>query len=292
MHVNDIAVTANGGLRTINRPRTISRWRTALARRSESLARPAEFLLRFSILVREAFPVGLLREHEIEHVVREAYREFPDFYDPDEYHLRYEDKLLPVLEKQARGKRLLDLYCGHGREAAIFAGAGFDVFGVDEDAQSVEKARAYLARSELQAEFIAANVNQWQPARTDWDVIYSSLWMYSCMPGRAARLHWLKRVSHWLQPQGVLVISVTPRISERAARVRKIIARVVSFASLNGRRIELGDRFHTRLFWHDFANSDVESELAQAGLRTIDTLEIGGSTPCTFFLAKSDASGT
>lgn len=285
-------MTSNEGLGTKDLPRSVSSWRTAFARRSQSLTKPAEFFLRLSALVREAFPVGLLREHEIEHVVREAYRDFPDFYDPDDYRYRYEAELIPLLEQATSGKRLLDLYCGQGREAAIFADAGFDVFGIDEDTHSVEKARAYLARLELQAEFEAGNVDQWQPEGSDWDVIYSSLWMYSCIPGRAARLQWLQRVPGWLSPQGVLVISVTPRPSQRAAQIRNFVARAVAFVSFNRRKIELGDRFDTHLFWHDFLASEVESELAQAGLRNVGTLEVGGPPACTFFLVERDAGAT
>ena len=52
----------------------------------------------------------------------------------------------------------------------------------------------------------------------------------------------------------------------------------------NRRRPELGDRFHTRLFWHDFVNAEVEAELAQAGLSVREVHEIGGFTACTFFI--------
>ncbi|MEH6824417.1 MAG: class I SAM-dependent methyltransferase [Motiliproteus sp.] len=267
-------------------PQAVSSWRTTLARRSENLIRPAEHFLRFSELVREAFPIGLLRAAEIEQVVREAYRSHPDFYAPDDYHFRYEEQLLPLLKRHANGLSLLDLYCGHGREAAIFARAGFGVVGIDEDARSVEKAQGYLARSELDAEFATANVDHWQPAKVDWSIIYSSLWMYSCIPGRPARLHWLQRVSDWLQPQGIIVLSVTPRLFHRAARIRHFVARCVALLSLNQRSTELGDRFHSHLFWHDFTNDEVEEELSLAGLKLLDRLEIEGYAPCTFFIAK------
>ena len=68
------------------------------------------------------------------------------------------------------------------------------------------------------------------------------------------------------------------------ARLRHRIARAIAFVSCNARSPELGDRFHIRLFWHDFVESEVVSELAGAGLRCIEKLEIQGSTPCTFFL--------
>ncbi len=291
--MNDFLSTTNRAPHNQDKQLSVSDWRTALARRSEGLTWPAEIFLRFSILLREAFPVGLLRESEIEHVVREAYREVPDFYDPDQYHLHYESQLLPLIEKHATGQHLLDLFCGHGREAAIFAGAGFNVLGVDEDPRSVEKARTYLARSELQAEFTAANVNHWRPAVLNWNVIYSSLWMYSCIPGRATRLRWLQNVSDWLHPSGIIIISTTPRRSQRAARIRDFLARCVALVSRNSRSVEIGDRFHTKLFWHDFTNDEVETELSLAGLHLLDTLEIAGSTPCTFFIARrSGGEGT
>ena len=286
--MNDLLSTTSGGSYEQDK-QEVSAWRKALARSSERVTWPAELFLRFSILLREALPVGLLSESEIEHVVREAYREVPDFYDPDRYQLRYESQLLPLLSRHGAGRQLLDLFCGHGREAAIFAGAGFDVLGVDEDPRSVERARAYLARCELKAEFAAADVNHWRPARADWYVIYSSLWMYSCIPGRAARLRWLEHVSGWLDPDGILVISVTKRRSQRAARIRDFLARCVALVSLNSRPLEIGDRFHTKLFWHDFTNDEVEEELSLAGLHLLDTLEIADAPPCTFFVARRAA---
>ena len=223
----------------------VSGWRTALARHSELLTRPAEMLMRLSVLVREAVPVGLLRRHEILHAVRQAYRGAPDFYDPDVYRLRFEADLLPLLERHAGGRRLLDLYCGQGREAAIFSEAGYEVLGVDEDASSVAKARAHLARRGYGAEFVAADVDRWQPSDGAFDVVYSSLWMYSCIPDRAARVAWLERVAGWMGEGGVMVISVTPRRSPRSARARHLVARSLSMLTGNRRRPELGLRIFT-----------------------------------------------
>lgn len=289
--LDDMQSKTDEGRCTKPQTRAVSNWRADLARRSEHLAWPAEALLRLSVLVRQAVPIGLLRSHEIEHMVRAAYSEYPDFYDPDQYHLRYESELLPLLARHTKGKRLLDLYCGHGREAGIFAEAGFQVLGIDADAGSVERARVYLERSRLDAEFDAADINNWHPARFDWNVIYSSLWMYTCIPDRTARTAWLKRVSQWLDRDGLLIISVMPRPSQRAAKFRHLVARSIALLSLNERRPELGDRFHTRLFWHDFSSDEVVDELAEGGLKVLETLEIGGSTPCNFFVAAKDADG-
>lgn len=96
----------------------------------------------------------------------------------------------------------------------FFADAGYRVFGVDEDARSVEKARAYIHDRQASADFDTADVNHWHPPRTDWNVIYSSLWMYSCTPDRQGRKEWLQQISGWLARDGLLVISVFPRRRE------------------------------------------------------------------------------
>ncbi len=257
-------------------------WRQALARRADLLARPAELALRLSTLAGEALPVGVLDSDGIRRAVWQAYREAPDFYDPDTYPIRYESRLLPLLERHSQGKRLLDLYCGHGREAAIFARAGYRVLGVDGQRQSVESARAYATREGFEAEFVAGDIDVWEPAAR-WDVVYTSLWMYSTIPDRLARVRWLRRIAGWTAPDGVLVVSVTPRAEgARGPAVRHALATAFSRITFNRRRPEIGDRFHTRLFWHDFTGEEAFEEFDAAGLSPAETLEIDGGTPCTF----------
>lgn len=268
---------------------TASRWRVTVVRHVGYLSSPFEWLVKLVRIVESAIPIGLLRRSEIDHVVRRAYEEVPDFYDPSKYPIRYEEQLLPILEGSAcesSGRRLLDLYCGHGREAEIFARAGFKVVAVDAQSAAVERAREYAARAGFDAEFTTADIDNWQPSDSDWDVVYTSLWMYSTIPDREARIAWLKRLSSWVASGGCLVVSYTPQATGPGAFLRHALAWLFRLLTLNERRPEFGDRFHTGLFWHDFTSEAFRAELEAAGVKILDSLEIGGGTPCNFYLLR------
>jgi len=265
----------------------VSGWRMAAARATRHLTRPAEMLLNLGVLLREALPIGLLHRHEIEQLVWESYRNEPDFYDARRPSLRFEDELLPLLERHARGRDLLDLYCGHGREAEIFARAGYHVTGVDAQPESVEAARGHARGQGFEARFVEGDIDVWEPPRRDWDVVYTSLWMYSTVPDRASRLTWLRRLGGWIAADGVMIVSVTPRTSSRGPALRHALARTVAAMTFNGRTPELGDRFRTELFWHDFTTEEVRAELAAAELELLDSHAVEGNTPCVFHVVRA-----
>lgn len=273
----------------------VAGWRLNVTRHIGMLSMPFGWLLSAVRLVESAIPIGLLRRGEIEHVVHSAYAAAPDFYDPSKYPIRYEEQIMPIVERTigaATERRLLDLYCGHGREAEIFARSGFDVLAVDVQPAVIKRARAYAAQADFHADFKTADIDTWTPPSTDWDVVYTSLWMYSTIPDRGPRIAWLKRLSGWVAPGGCLVISVTPGARGPKPSLRHAVAWLVRCLTLNSRRPEFGDRFHTGLFWHDFTSETLREELDTAGMEILDMLEIGGGTPCNFYLLRARTSGS
>ncbi|MBT8086844.1 MAG: class I SAM-dependent methyltransferase [Gammaproteobacteria bacterium] len=271
---------------------TIAAWRLRITRNVGVLSIPFGWLLKVVRLVESAIPVGLLRRGEIEHVVHSAYAAAPDFYNPGKYPIRYEEQLVPVIERAIgapQGQRLLDLYCGHGREAEIFARTGFDVLAVDVQPAVIDRARAYAAEAGFSASFRTADIDTWTPPDTNWDIVYTSLWMYSTIPDRGSRIAWLKRLANWVAPGGCLVVSVTPGSKRPGPLLRHSAAWFVRLLTLNSRRPEFGDRFHTGLFWHDFTPESLDEELEAAGMEVLDTLEVGGATPCNFYLLRARA---
>ena len=157
---------------------------------------------------------------------------------------------------------------------------------MDAHGEIVHRAREYAATVPFDACFVIADIDSWEPDDTHWDVIYTSLWMYSTLPDSTSRVAWLKRLASWLQPDGILVISTTPRADPIRALRRHRIAQSIARLSFNTRTPEIGDRFHTGLFWHDLVDDDVVKETLHAGLERIDELPIGGSTPCHFHLLR------
>ena len=51
--------------------------------------------------------------------------------------------LIPIL-KEENGGRVLDLGCGIGRHVILFAGAGFETYGIDSAASAIEHCRSWL----------------------------------------------------------------------------------------------------------------------------------------------------
>lgn len=260
-------------------------FRARLGRGSNRLAKPFQKLLNAAELLQESIPIGIMRTSDIHAAVQRAYADAPDFYDPSAYGIDYEVDLVEPLKAITTGRKLLDLYCGQGREARIFAEAGFEVLGVDALASSIEGARRYASAQGFDASFVAADIDQWTPD-DKWDVVYTSLWMYSTIPDRAARLEWLNRLGTWMKPGGVLVMSTTPNNSPTAAARRYTIARTVAFFTLNSRAPERGDRFYRSLFWHDFTPDEIRAELEELDLDVVQEIRRAPPTPCDMFLLQ------
>lgn len=243
-----------------------------------------------------AIPVGLLRREEIDRMVQSTYRGNPDYYHPAHYTARHEERILPALKRHAPARdggraRLLDLYCGHGREAEIFARAGYNVTGVDALPEVIDRAREYAKAAGFDAEFIAADIDEWQPAVAAWDVVYTSLWMYSTVPGRAERIAWVARLMEWAAPDGVLVVSVKPRTSALGSTVRHLIARLTAGLTRNQRRPERGERFTSGLFWRDCTPEEVAAELRAAHADILDVVDVDHDMRCVLYVVRARRGG-
>lgn len=68
-----------------------------------------------------------------------------------------------------RGRRILDVACGHGRITRELARRGARVIGVDLSAALLEKAIAADGREPLDVEYIQADIGGWDPPREMFD---------------------------------------------------------------------------------------------------------------------------
>src|SRR5262249_7933241 len=101
--------------------------------------------------VLEACSLGLLREEDFRIATAEVYRRDYDVYTPERP--KVESMILPTIHQFTSGKRLLDVFCGSGREAGFFTQHGFAVTGVDSDEAMLAGARRYFEKNNLHAEF-------------------------------------------------------------------------------------------------------------------------------------------
>ncbi len=108
--------------------------------------------------------------------------------------------------------------CGSGWEVAELAGRGFEVTGLDYAPAAVERTRALLARSHLEARVVQADVLGWSP-ESPFDAVYEQTCLCALHPDRwvayAAQLH------SWLLPGGTLwaLFMQAPRPGSAEGRV-------------------------------------------------------------------------
>lgn len=250
-------------------------WRVRAYRAGLRLADGARSLAAACDGFCEAVSLGLLRPQDVDAVVAQAYASEPDFYDPDNFRPPYaaiEAEVADDLLHRVAGRRLLDAFCGQGREAATFAARGFEVTGIDRVPEVIERARERAAAANLDARFLVADFESWAPTES-YDVVFTSAWMYSTFQGRERRARFLERCRTLCAPQGVIVISYKLRTPQEARRyrLRHVVARAAAALTRGNRRVEPGDRLYYHLFWHHFDSMSVDEEIAAAELEVLRT---------------------
>ena len=66
------------------------------------------------------------------------------------------DRWLPLIERHAAARPILELGCGGGRDSAILAAAGHRVVGIDRSVKAIEKARQRVPAGTFQCQDLRA----------------------------------------------------------------------------------------------------------------------------------------
>ena len=98
--------------------------------------------------------------------------------------------------------RALDLACGEGQNAVWLAERGWKVVGVDFADVAIAKARARAARDGVAAEFTVADVLEYEPEASAFDLV---LLLYFHLPPDELRIV-LARAAAALVPGGTLLV--------------------------------------------------------------------------------------
>jgi 2-polyprenyl-3-methyl-5-hydroxy-6-metoxy-1,4-benzoquinol methylase len=98
--------------------------------------------------------------------------------------------------------RALDLACGEGQNAIWLASLGWDVTGVDYSEVAVEKARSRAERDGVEAEFVCADLLEYEPEAASYDLV---LLLYFHLPPAELRIV-LSRMQAALADGGTLVV--------------------------------------------------------------------------------------
>jgi 2-polyprenyl-3-methyl-5-hydroxy-6-metoxy-1,4-benzoquinol methylase len=224
----------------------------------------------------------------MEQMVVETYEQQPEFYNPRQYRLRHEERLLSELTSIASECSLLDAFCGQGREAELFAKNGYDVTAIDRVPWMIEKAEQYARDAGFTARFVTADFNNFETT-TPYSVVYTSLWMYSTVQRREQRVAFLNRCRALCESDGLIVISYIRATGkgQLAACLRFLVARVVAFVFRGNRQSEFGERIYMRLFWHHLSETTVLAEVRRAGLHTEKVIPGRDAEP-TFLVLRAD----
>lgn len=269
---------------------TVRRLLAGVASMVPRVPRPLRWLLSPVSIVCEGISVGILRAADVEQMVTQTYAGQPQFYDPRKYRLPHEQRLLPELLPLAEpGSRLLDAFCGQGREAELFSRNGYVVTGIDQLDWMIDAAREFARESNFDAEYITADFNSYRTEQP-FDVVYTSCWMYSTCQSAGRRMSFLRKCLELCSKDGVIVLSyVSENADSRAATwLRFICARTAALLTFGNRKTERGERIYSGLFWHHLPELVVEQELQAANLATIIVIPAEGTQP-TFRILQPGA---
>lgn len=165
-----------------------------------------------------------MQERSGEPSVRTPYDLFAAVYDqffaPDalDATLQVLDSLL--LTSLGRGAEILDLCCGTGRLTEVLVGRGYQVTGVDNSCEMLDRARARVP----QATFLQADIRQFQ-VQSKFDAVICA---YNSLPHITVGeelTRTFQSVRRCLRPEGIFVFDLYSR-SAYAERWRGSFARV------------------------------------------------------------------
>ncbi len=275
-------------------PRSSTRWRLRVARGIQRIVSAADrlpellvYCAKPALVVAEALVLGVLRPADVDQMVSDSYEQNQDFYDPRKYRLPHEERLVPELKQEKPSGQLLDAFCGQGREAQLFAREGYTVSAIDRIPWMIVRAEQFAVEADFDATFTVADFATHCPERR-FDVVYTSCWMYSTVQGREQRSRFLARCAELCADDGVIIVSyIADHESTVFTAARFLIARVIGLLSGGNRKTEYGERIYSGLFWHHLPTQTVDTELAQAQLKTVRIIDGCGTDPTFRVLRKA-----
>lgn len=166
-----------------------------------------------------------------------------------------------------REGKLLVLGGGGGREAIFFARQGWPVTALDISEGMLAEARSVTQARGLEIETVQGDLATFDPPAQSFDAVWTSMFLYSLVLGRARRIAMLQRIRGALTPGGWLVVSFhfdpNARVGAKVDRLRRLIARL----TFGNPGYQNGDiLFGTLEFRHTFASeADLRAEFAASG---------------------------
>ena len=166
------------------------------------------------------------------------------------------------------GGRLLDVGCGCGREAFVFARRGHEVVAIDVSPESLACAARAASSMGLAVRFERASLREVDRVAGTFDVIFLSSDVYASIPGSTNRRAAIEACRRKLAPGGVIALAAgarEPRLRSRLVDGSRVLLRAVG-----ARCAEPGDRWvpatglrpRVWVHRHAFTRAELEAELS------------------------------
>ncbi len=261
-----------------------------------SRIRVAELLLRIGEAIK-SLPVAVLRPRDMSEWARGRYDRNHESWRAEHgsgHELADEERELWTrvrsLVPSSDSPRIMVLGGGGGREAVVFGVEGWDVTVLDTSSQMLLEAQAAAAENNIEVKTVQGDLGDYTPEDGAYDVVWTSMYLYSVVMGRARRVAMLRRIGRGLALGGLLVVSFhyDPRAqaSRRNDRLRRFVARV----TFGNKSYQNGDLlFGTLEFRHAFAGEDeVRAEISEAGFSIVHMVVPEGRNRGAVILEKSE----
>ena len=208
--------------------------------------------------------LGVLRRADL-HAIDERFYDRNASYHRDAHNLR---GLFPweetALEAFGECRRVLVIGAGGGREVLALARRGHVVEGYECNAALVEYAAEFLPRQACHAPVRHLPRDEVPAPGEPFDGIVLGWSAYTLIPGRAHRIHLLRRLRALVRPGGPVLLSFFTRAGGGPRfRVSAAVANGIRTV-LRRERVETGDALAPN-FVHYFSAEEIAAELREAG---------------------------
>jgi 2-polyprenyl-3-methyl-5-hydroxy-6-metoxy-1,4-benzoquinol methylase len=156
---------------------------------------------------------------------------------------------------------------GGGREVIALARRGIQVDAFDCSNVLVEIARQLLASENINSKLILSSPAQVPETFGIYDGIIVGWGAYMHIPGREARIEFLKQFRRHVRSGGPILLSfLSYETVSRRFRLIFAIAKFVRFVRRSSEPVELGDSLISA-FQHQFTKEEIEQELKESEFR-------------------------
>jgi len=167
-------------------------------------------------------------------------------------------------------RRVLVAAAGGGREMLALGRMGIHADGFDPDPEFVACGRQLLADEGLPGELNVCAPGQVPAGVAGYDAAILGWNAYTHIPGRRARVDFLRAMAAGLDPGARILISFFARAErDRAFALTSWVGRVSGALRLRREPVELGDTLMVG-FYHYFSETELAHELQAAGMQLLE----------------------